>query len=439
MGNPQSSDRILGGNLETMGLQATLKMLSLGEKTGQLTVTVYNESNENHSTLHEHLDVYIRRGEIVALQPSNIPNIDFLEILRLLQRIHRTDVQSIRAEAGDQLPFIVQTLVERGIITQAEQRQRIEFMIIQEIARALRWDRGTFEFQTNVKVANDTTLTPISVDYVLLEAIRMVDEWQRDTFPKLLRSSTPRWLPDFQGNVQNLNLSRDDINVLLLSNGQIPIYAIAYGLLQTEARVAASVSRLIDYQLIEVVDDELERQLEHHLSNVLAVSQKSLKQDNRLTPEQRLQMVIQAMGICINKLLSHHAIFARALRGRGPIPDAECMSYLETVFLPILRRIQRDFQVIEPVTFHDAQIDYNELVQLHTILKGEQLDESYWEIAQAFDRMMNETFQMIIMDEIGPTRASRKFNELWDAFAQEINGELERHRVRRLRFHPRRA
>lgn len=434
--NPQK-EKILGGNLETLGLQATLKMLALGGKTGQLSVTATHEPTEGGPP-RERLDFYLKKGAIVALHSSDPAQIDLLEIFRLLRRIHRKDALEIRERIGTQLAYVLAALAERGIINQQEHQQRTEFAIVQEVARALRWEHGTFEFHTNVGVA-ETTLTPLNVDDVLLDAIRMVDEWSKVTTLMLNRYSTPRWLPDFQGDIQNLNLGREQVSALLLSNGQLPIYAIAYGLLTSEALVAHIVEDLVNYQLVEVVNDQLERRMEQSLANALTVSQDQLKLDNRMPPEQRLQMLIHTMDTCVNKLLSHHSIFARALRVRGQIPQSETVAYLESVFLPLLRRAQREYQIIDTVSFHDGQIDDTELLELHKLVKGDQLEAFYWEAAQAFHKLMHATFQMIVADEIGMTRASRRFTELWETFAQEIDAEMERQSVRRIAGQGRRA
>src|SRR6185437_611268 len=126
-----------------------------------------------------------------------------------------------------------------------------------------------------------------------------------------------------------------------------------------------------------------------------------------------------------NKLLSHHSTFARALRSSNQ-NQTDTYMHLEMAFLPLLRRVQREYPIVEAVTFHDGQLDYHELMELYKLVRGEQLEAFYWEAAQAFHKLMHATFQMIIADEIGPTRASRRFNELWNTFAQEIDGEMER-------------
>ncbi|HKD74013.1 MAG TPA: DUF4388 domain-containing protein [Ktedonobacterales bacterium] len=422
--NPQD-ERILGGNLETLGLQATLKMLALGGKTGQLSVSAADNGNGSR----ERLDIYLQRGNIIALQSSDPIQIDLLDILRLMRRVPRNVALDIRQQAGTQLPDVLYTLTERGIVSPTEYQQRIEFGIIQEIARALRWEHGTFEFHANLRVQENTAMQPLSVDHILLEAIRMVDEWAKVT--TLSRYSIPRWLPDPKVDPMDLKLDRDEMNVLFLANGQIPIYAIAYGLLTPEARVAQYVEQLLQHQLIEVVDDQLERALEQHLANVFAVSQEALRHDHGLPSEKRMQILLGAMGTCINKLLSHHGMYARVLRGQQ-IANNDRLAYLDEFFLPLLSMVQRQYPIIETTRFLKGQLDYSELVDLHKLVRGDQLETFYWEAAQAFHKMMVELYHAIVADEIGGAALNRRFNAQWEAFEQEIDGEMKRHHARRM-------
>jgi hypothetical protein len=435
--NPQpSSERILGGSLETMGLQGTLKMLAMSDKTGQLSVEAVHEDTPGSISNVERLDIYLRKGNIVALHSDDPMQIDLLEMLRLLRRIDRKDAVEMRAYVGTQLPQVLSLLVERGFMTAAQQQQHIEFEIIQEISRALRWERGTFAFHTNVKVV-ESTLTPLSVDHVLLEALRMWDEWGKVT-TGLNRYSTPRWLPEFKGDVRELKLSREEVSVLFLSNGQIPIYAIAYALLIPEAQIASIVEHLVELNLVEVIDDHYERQLEQNLMRLLTVSQDQLRFDHRASADQRLHTLLVAMSTCINKLMSHFGTYARALRGRTP-GDAEVTAYVTQQMTPMLRRLQIEFPIMETAVLHGGEIDLHEIFNLPRLVKGNQLETFYWEAAQALFKMMTETFDMIIADEIGPTRSSRRFYDLWGSFAQEIGDEMERHRVRRLTASSRRS
>lgn len=424
-----TQDRILGGDLETLGLQATLKMLSLGGKTGQLIVTKVSD-RADASLLREELQVFLNAGNITALNVAPEPQIDYLDILRLMRCLHRRETEDLRSYTGGQLFPVLHALKERGLISAAEMQQRIEFAIIQEIARALRWEHGSFEFLNNVRIA-DATLTPLSVDHVLLEAIRMTDEWNKGTALNLDRTSKPKWVSDFAGDLTALSLSSDLRNTVMIANGQHTIAAIAFAMLLPEARVAQYVEQLVSLGLVEVVDDVLERHMDRSLINALTVSQGQLRQEGRQSPEQRLRSLIDVMATCCNKLIAHHITYARALRGRQ-VPHPELVQFVDSVFLPVIRRAQADYPVIETITFTDGQILYRTLLEdLHKIVKGEQLEIYYWESALAFQRLMNEIYKLIISDELGSGQASRRFYDIWETFAQEVASEFERLHARR--------
>ena len=73
--------RILDGDLETLGLQATLKMLSLGGKTGILRVSSGSET----------LQIALKDGHIVALEEAGVTSPDMIEVFRLLMHLSRPD------------------------------------------------------------------------------------------------------------------------------------------------------------------------------------------------------------------------------------------------------------------------------------------------------------------------------------------------------------
>ena len=64
----EQQDRIMDGDLQTLGLQSILKMLALSEKTGKLFV----------SSGPEMLSISLRKGRIVALHEDGVPQPDIL-------------------------------------------------------------------------------------------------------------------------------------------------------------------------------------------------------------------------------------------------------------------------------------------------------------------------------------------------------------------------
>lgn len=419
----EQQGRILDGDLETLGLQATLKMLALGGKTGVLTVVSGQES----------LRISLNNGHVVALdEPGTLPP-DLVEIFRLLGRVPRPQAPELRRLGGDNPAAILAILCQWQIITPAEMQQRIEFGVIQAVSHALRWERGRFQFDRGILdiQARVGAPQPFNVDHILLEALRMADEWDQGAGSAFTRNTVARWMPEFQGNVTQLGLSSEDINVLCLSNGQLSLRAIAYGLLLPEARVASIMQRLLELNLIEVVDARLEAELEHSLVNLLTQTQHQLADDPRATPDQRLLVLVKTMGTCVNGLLSHHAVFARVLRGRGELPRNEVVSYIQNTFAPILGYMHQQYpRMDEVIRLQNGQLDYEDVLTLASVVRGQELLACYWDAVQMLYGLMRAVFDQVLRDEAGKSRAGRQFNDLWEAFLREIEDEIERHHVR---------
>jgi len=417
----EQQGRILDGSLETLSLQATLKMLALSGKTGLLIVNSGQET----------LAICFSKGQIAGLQEGQGTQGDLIEMFRLLGRLNRQQAIELRRMVGNAPPHIVlQALVHHGFMSPEEMQQRLQFGVVQALSHALRWEHGHFEFHRNVLMM-DSRMQPLDVDATVLESLRLADEW-RDRSAQLSRTTVARWMPEFDGDVRRLDLSREEIQVLCLSNGLIPLQSIAYALMCSEGRVAQIMQRLLQLGLIEVVDAQLEADLERDFMNLLTASQHQLSQQPNAAPEQRLVVLIKTLALCANGLLAHHGKYARSLRGRGAVRPLEVTRYLEQRFLPLLRAIQGQYAILETVAFRDGQLDWSEILSLHTLIRGQQLEAFYWEAVLGFSLFIREAFKMILADEVGVYgRAYRQFNELWQAFLHEIDDEIGQHRVRR--------
>ncbi len=407
----QQQGRILDGDLETLGLQATLKMLALSGKTGTLIITSGQES----------LSIYLNKGQIAALADNFTQRPNMLEVMRLLGRIDSAGARQIAAAVGPNSPAMLEALVDYGVISEQEMLQWLEYGVIQSLSRALRWQQGRFEFHRNVLY--DTQLA-LNVDHVLLESLRQADEWDEAVSTGLSRTTVARWMPHFDGNVNRLGLGADEINVLCLANGQLSLQAIAYALLCSEARVAQVMAQLLSMGLIEVVDEALETELEHHLINTLTSSQYELSKHPQQTPELRMLALIKTMAHCINGLLAHHGSYARQLRGRGALRADQIARFLEETFEPSLRQVQARWPILETASFEQGRLNCQEIFSLHTLVKGEQLQQFYWDAVRALYWLMRDICDTILQEEVGNSRSGRRFRELWETFLREIEEKV---------------
>ena len=418
----EPQDRIMDGDLQTLGLQSILKMLALSGKTGTLLV---------HSG-PETLVISLRKGQLVALHEEGVPPSDVLGMLCLINKLDPPRAHGLREASQGNLQLAFRMMVEQGWMSASEMQQRLEFAVMQSISHALRWVEGRFAFHRQV-MTMESDMQPLDVDSVLLEALRQADEWEEVGESALTRTTVSRWLPEVSKDVRSLGLNQEHIDVLCLSNGEIPLQGMAQALLLPEARVAHIMARLLELHLIEVVDTSLEADLQQDLSNIIIMCQHTLAQQRQnTTPVQHLLGLIHTLGQCINGLLIHHGTYAKSLRGRGQLPISEIVRYLERRFSQPLHTLARQQSpILETVTFANGQIDYNEVVNLDSLVKGEQLEAFYWEAVLGLNSFMRTIFSTLLQDEVGNSHTGRQLNIVWKAFMTEVEQEIQQYQLYR--------
>src|SRR5437879_13267413 len=85
----EQQDRIMDGDLQTLGPQSILKMLALSGKTGTLFV---------HSG-PETISISLRKGQIVALREGEANQPDLLGMLCLINKLDPPRAQAVRESA----------------------------------------------------------------------------------------------------------------------------------------------------------------------------------------------------------------------------------------------------------------------------------------------------------------------------------------------------
>jgi len=422
----EPQDLIMDGDLQTLGLQSILKMLALSAKTGTLFI----------SSGQETLSVGLRKGQIVTLWEASTNQPDLLTMFCLLNRLDPPRAQAVREVAQGNIQIALALLVEQGFISPAEMQQRLEFAITQSISHALRWVEGRFTFSRRL-LAIDGKMRPLDIDSVLLEALRQADEWEEMGVVALTRASLVRWLPDVSNDVRSLGLAQEHIQILCLANGEVPLQGMAMALMIPEARVAHIISRLVELRLIEVVDTALEAELQSDLSNIIILAEHRLaQQKHNQTPEGHLLGMIVTLSELINALLIHHGGFAKSLRGRGQLPIPEIVRYLERRFAqPLQLLATQHYPILETATFTNGQLDCREILNLHRLVKGEQLEEFYWEAARGLTTFLRTVFSTLLNDEVGNFHTGRQLNMVWKAFLTELDREMQQYQIFRARQH----
>src|SRR5260370_34058057 len=116
-------DRIMDGDLQTLGLQSILKMLALSGKTGKLFV----------SSGPETLSISLRKGQIVGLHEDGVGQPDLLGMLCLVNKLDPPRAQASREYAHGGMQLALAMLVDRRWRSANEKQRRLDFAVTQSI------------------------------------------------------------------------------------------------------------------------------------------------------------------------------------------------------------------------------------------------------------------------------------------------------------------
>jgi len=76
--------------------------------------------------------------------------------------------------------------------------------------------------------------------------------------------------------------------------------------------------------------------------------------------------------------------------------------YLEGCFAQHLRTLaKQQFSILDTATFHYGQLDCTDILTLNKVVKGEQLEEFYWEAVQGLAAFLRVIFTELLRDEVG--------------------------------------
>ena len=108
--------------------------------------------------------------------------------------------------------------------------------------------------------------------------------------------------------------------------------------------------------------------------------------------------------------------------------------YLERRFSqPLQLLAKQQYPLLETATFVNGQLDYNEIINLDSLVKGEQLEEFYWEAVLGLAAFLHTVFTSLLQDEVGNSHTGRQLNVVWKAFLTEVEQEMEQYQLYRAR------
>lgn len=239
------------GPLRELGIHDVFQLLDLGRKTGALRITSALRQNEGTIWFHE--------AAVVAAAIQSNPHPLGTALLRA-GKIREEDLAHARAqqEHGD-TRRIGEILVAAGALTERDLKTQVRAHIEDVVFTMLGWSEGYFIFEEcpPESIPSETDLR-ISVEHLLLEGARRIDEWSRIQGRVAHAGVVARLAPPVSAEAGSLTLMPFEWRVLAAADGVRDVQAIAVSLGEPEFDVARALFGLATAGVILLRDPALE-------------------------------------------------------------------------------------------------------------------------------------------------------------------------------------
>jgi len=159
----------LEGTLRDFSLADILQLIGIQKKTGVLSLK--DDDQEVRVSFHQGMIV---NAELESEQTeSRLGNVLVRKGVITQEQLNRAlEIQ------GQSLQRLGQVLLENGFINQADLREALRNQVLQIVYGLFRWKNGHYHFSPQAMVDYDAdNFEPISTESILMEGLRMLDEW----------------------------------------------------------------------------------------------------------------------------------------------------------------------------------------------------------------------------------------------------------------------
>ena len=159
----------LEGTIKDFGLPDIFQLIGLQRKTGLLTLTSETES----------ITVTFENGMVVMADSSSKRLEDRIGNVLVKQgKLGQERLEEALDVQKQTLQRLGHILTTNSFITSKDLKEALQTQVSQIVFRVFRWRDGHYNFNATEAVDFDReNFNPMSADYILMEGIRMVDEW----------------------------------------------------------------------------------------------------------------------------------------------------------------------------------------------------------------------------------------------------------------------
>src|SRR4029079_3595404 len=169
LGPPEERTMALEGTIKDFGLPDIFQLIGLQRKTGLLTL--------KHDK--ENVTVTFESGQVVMADSHSKRLEDRLGNVLVKQgKLTKEKLDEALQTQKATLQRLGHILTTGNYITPKDLKDALQVQVSQIVFRVFRWRDGEYHFEPNETVDFDRdNFTPMSADFILMEGIRMVDEW----------------------------------------------------------------------------------------------------------------------------------------------------------------------------------------------------------------------------------------------------------------------
>ena len=253
----------LKGALTDVSLADISQLLGMGGKTGCLSLT--HQENRGY--------VYFEEGKVIFASVVNRPD-RLGDLLVANEVIDEKQLAAAMAQHQVSGTRLGEVLVQVGDVTQETLEEYISVQIHEAVYMIFQWAEGTFEFEPDVMPEKDVFQVSISIDALLMEGARRVDEWS--VVEKKIASMDLIFLLERNPlEDEGLDLTEDQERIIPLIDGKRSVTDLVEDAGLTEFDTGKALYGLIQAGFAvqvgkRVREDEAKGSLEQHLGVGLA-------------------------------------------------------------------------------------------------------------------------------------------------------------------------
>ncbi|MCK5008891.1 MAG: DUF4388 domain-containing protein [Deltaproteobacteria bacterium] len=255
----------LVGKIVDFGVADILQLISQQQKTGFLLVERGKETAE----------ITFWNGMILSARPVSEIEDDLLG-RKLVKSALISEAQLKRALEIQEEKFnhLGEILVDLEVLSKEMLNQIIHVQIYDTFSELFQWKEGSYAFHPKAVDFNEKIYTPVALEHILLDVLRMIDEWPnvRKSVPSMdmIFKKPDRILEGEEDSVLQEGISKEEVKIYNLLDGENTVQDIADKSLMGKFNTSNYLMTLLSNGYIEVAIKERHVTVDGKISKYIA-------------------------------------------------------------------------------------------------------------------------------------------------------------------------